>query len=340
MEAATNPAQQEPRPLNVLVWHVHGSWMTSFVHGGHNYLLPTDAAEPEWALGRCGRPWPDTAREVAPGDLADEQVDVVVLQRPHELELTRQWLRRTPGVDIPAVYVEHNAPREHAALSQHPVSDRTDITLVHVTHFNQLMWDNGRAPVTVIPHGILDPGHLYSGELARAATIINEPVRRWRITGTDLLVPLSEAAPFDVYGIGTDNLHRSLLLPPERVHGAGDHPQQRLHAELARRRLFVHTPRWTSLGLSVLEAMYLGMPIVAVATTEAPVSIPAEAGVVSTEIDVLAEGIRQFVHEPFFAELAGKAARHWALTNYGIDEFIRRWDRLLTDKVAAHPGNP
>jgi hypothetical protein len=27
--------------LNVLVWHVHGSWTTSFVHRRHRYLLPT-----------------------------------------------------------------------------------------------------------------------------------------------------------------------------------------------------------------------------------------------------------------------------------------------------------
>ena len=27
--------------LRVLVWHVHGSWMTSFVHGDHDYLRPT-----------------------------------------------------------------------------------------------------------------------------------------------------------------------------------------------------------------------------------------------------------------------------------------------------------
>lgn len=338
MEASTDAANPEPHPLNVLVWHVHGSWMTSFVHGGHNYLLPTDPAEPEWALGRAGQQWPDNAREVAPADLVDEQIDVVVLQRPYELELVRQWLRRTPGVDIPAVYVEHSAPREHAALSEHPLADRTDIPLVHVTHFNELMWDNGRCPVTVIQHGILDPGNRYSGELARAATMINDPQRRGRITGTDLLSPLSEAAPIDVYGIGTDGLPATLGLSAQRVRGCGDHEQAQLHAELARRRVFVHTPRWTSLGLSVLEAMYLGMPIVAVATTEAPVSIPVEAGVVSTEVDVLAEGIRQFIHEPFFAELAGKAARHWAQTNYGIDEFTRNWGQLLTDTVATHPA--
>lgn len=34
---------------------------------------------------------------------------------------------------------------------------------------------------------------------------------------------------------------------------------------MARRRVYLHTARWTSLGLSLLEAMHLGMPVVAVA---------------------------------------------------------------------------
>ncbi|WP_406276090.1 glycosyltransferase [Nocardia sp. NBC_00881] len=304
--------------------------MTSFVQGRHRYLLPYDAELGDWARGRRGRDWPGNAIEIAPADLADEDIDVVVLQRPHELDLVSEWLRRSPGSDLPAIYVEHDTPPEHAALTRHVLADRTDIQLVHVTHFNRLMWDNGRCPTTVIPHGVLDPGHLYTGELPRAATIINEPVRRWRITGTDLLDPLSDAAPIDVYGMGTEGLHRALRVDPQRVCGVGDFTQDRLHVELARRRVFVHVPRWTSLGMSVIEAMYLGMPIVALGTTEASASIPAEAGVVSTEPGILAEAIRQFLHEPMFAQLTGKAARHWAQANFGIDEFVARWDRLLT----------
>ena len=26
--------------MKILVWHVHGSWTTSFVQGGHEYLIP------------------------------------------------------------------------------------------------------------------------------------------------------------------------------------------------------------------------------------------------------------------------------------------------------------
>ncbi|MEU4596278.1 glycosyltransferase [Nocardia sp. NPDC023988] len=317
----------------ILAWHVHGSWMSSFVQGPHRYLIPHDPRWGGWALGRCGRPWPAGAEEIAPEALADEHVDVVVAQRPRELELAQRWLGRTPGVDVPLIYVEHNTPSGHAATTRHPMADRDDLALVHVTEFNRLMWDNGHTRVRVVPHGVLDPGPLYTGELERAATIVNEPVRRWRVTGTDLLAELCDTTPIDVFGMETDHVHTAVDRPKDRVCGHGDLRQDRLHAEVARRRVFVHTPRWTSLGLSVLEAMHLGMPVVAVATTEAAAAIPPEAGVVSTDVSVLARALQRFVAEPDLAQLAGKAARQWAQTNFGIDQFVERWNELLTDTV-------
>ena len=53
------------------------------------------------------------------------------------------------------------------------------------------MWDCGRAPTMVIEHGIPDPGHRYTGGIDRLAAVVNEPVRRWRVAGTDLLLAMA-----------------------------------------------------------------------------------------------------------------------------------------------------
>ncbi|PXY24464.1 glycosyltransferase [Prauserella flavalba] len=309
--------------MQLLVWHVHGSWSTSFVQGGHTHLLPYVDGNDPWGRGRCGRDWPDNAIDVPVDSLRDKNIDVVVLQRPEEIELTERWLGRRPGIDVPAVYVEHNAPREHAATTRHPLAGRDDIVLAHVTHFNELMWDNGIAPTVVIPHGIVDPGYQYTGELARGAVLINEPVRRNRIVGTDLLPVFAQAAPVDLYGMGLDGLDLPGVTP------IGDLGQAALHREMARRRVYLHTARWTSLGLSLLEAMHLGMPVAAVASTEVATAVPAEAGFVSTDVPVLAEGVRTLLEQPELAVRMGKSAREFALTHYGLDAFLRNWDTLL-----------
>jgi hypothetical protein len=319
------PVLDEPR--TVLIWHVHGSWTEAFVSGRHAYLVPR--SDDGSARGLCGRDWP-AAVEVGYEDLADRPVDLVVLQRPEEVGLTTRWLRRRPGIDVPAVYVEHNAPRPRAVDSRHPLGDRTDIPIVHVTDFNRLMWDNGRAPTRVIDHGIPDRGHLYNGEIGSAATMINEPVRRWRTVGADLLGPLAKYVPIDVWGIDSDDLnaheHRNA-----GVTGRGDVPTARLLREVARRRVYVHTARWTSLGLSLLEAMTMGMPVVAVAATMAPLAVPREAGVVSADPDVLGRAAAHFVADREAATLAGKAARDSALTNFGLGRFLDDWDRLIEE---------
>jgi glycosyltransferase involved in cell wall biosynthesis len=119
------------------------------------------------------------------------------------------------------------------------------------------------------------------------------------------------------------------------VRSVADLAQDRLHAEMARRRLYLHPVRWTSLGLSLLEAMHLGMPVVALATTEVVEAVPPEAGVVSTRVEALAEAARRMLADPEQARLTGKAARAAATERYGLDRFLADWDALLEE---VRPG--
>ena len=69
--------------MRILVWHVHGAWTTAFVHGPHEYLVPELPDRGPDGRGRAATyAWPASARGIAPERLADEAIDVVVLQRP------------------------------------------------------------------------------------------------------------------------------------------------------------------------------------------------------------------------------------------------------------------
>ncbi|GAA5183200.1 glycosyltransferase [Rugosimonospora acidiphila] len=315
--------------MRVLLWHVHGSWTTAFVQGKHTYFVPTTPDRGPWGRGRADTyPWPDTVVEVSPEQMSTLDVDVVVLQRPEEWDLAQRWLNRRLCRDVPAVFVEHNTPRGDVPNTRHPMADRDGLTLAHVTHFNALMWDGGGTRQTVIEHGIPDPGHQYTGELERFGVAINEPVRRWRVTGTDLLPRFAAVAPLDVYGIGTASLAEQA---PETVTAYDDPPQAWMHTQLAQRRVYLHPMRWTSLGLSLLEAMSLGMPVVVLATTEAVEAVPPDAGVLSTNIDVLVDAARWLLEEPADARRLGDRARTVAQARYGLDRFLSDWDRLLME---------
>jgi glycosyltransferase involved in cell wall biosynthesis len=312
--------------MRVLLWHVHGSYTTSLVQGPHEYLLPV---EPERGPDGRGRAltwdWPETAIEVTRDEAPNLDVDAVILQRPEEVDgLCETWLGgRRPGADVPAVYLEHNAPQGRIAGMRHPAADRPDLTVVHVTHFNDLFWDTGTTPTRVIEHGIVDPGYRYTGRLPRAAAAINEPVRRGRVTGTDLLSELGTNVDIDLYGIGCGELG-----------GVEDPPQATFHAELAEHRVYLHPIRWTSLGLTLLEAMHLGMPVVALSTTEVAEAVPEAAGVVSNDVSKLEAALRRLVCDPDEARERGLAAREAALARYGLERFLADWDAALEQVVA------
>ena len=313
--------------MRILLWHVHGAWTTAFVRGDHEYVVPVvpDRGPDGVGIARTYA-WPSgRVTELPPDRLRDEPFDVVVLQRPHELEhLCEAWTGRRPGRDLPAIYVEHNAPQGRIADMRHPVAGRDDLLLVHVTHFNALFWDAGGTPARVIEHGVVDPGERYSGELPRAAVVINEARRRARVTGTDLLERFSHATPLDLFGMDATSVGNGNGVRP-----VDDLPQARLHGEMARRRVYLHPIRWTSLGLSLLEAMHLGMPVVALGTTEVHEAVPAAAGVVSTRVDVLAQALRRLVADPDEAAERGSAARVAALERYGLARFLSDWDEVL-----------
>jgi hypothetical protein len=330
----------DPEGLRVLHWHVHGSWTTAFVQGRHTYLLPVLPERGPWGGGRpAAWDWPASAQETTPEQLREraDEIDVVVLQRPEEIELTERWTGRRPGVDLPAVWVEHNTPRGDAPATRHVLADRDDIPVVHVTHFNALMWDTGRAPVHVVEHGVLDPGHRYTGELDRAAVVVNEPVRRARVTGTDLLDGFAGTIGLDVFGIGTERLPQAVTHPDIAI--GGDLPQHRMHTEIARRRVYLHPIRWTSLGLSLIEAMMLGMPVVGLATAEAAVSVPEGTGVVATDVAVLHRALRAYRADPELARQDGARARDVATSRHSVTRFLGAFDDVLRDVVrAASPG--
>jgi hypothetical protein len=257
--------------------------------------------------------------EVTARCLRQTDVDVAVLQRPEEEALVRRWL----GRNVPLIYVEHNTPKGDVPWTRHPLADRDDVTVVHVTHFNNLFWDCGATRTTVIEHGLPVPDAQWTGELARLAIVTNEPERRGRVTGTDLFGRFADVAPVDIYGMGVTPVATA------RIKAHEDPPQAVMHASVARRRAYVHLTRWTSLGLSLIEAMLMGCPVVVLGTTEAGVAVPPGGGFVSTNVDDLVEAARWYLNDWSAAQSHGAVARAYAGRRFGLDRFLAEWDHVL-----------
>lgn len=306
------------RPLRVLTWHVHGSYLHYLTQTPHNFFLPVDAARSEGHGGRSASfVWGDNVHDVPVEQLGAAEFDVVLYQSHRNWQVDRLALTAAQR-RLPAVYLEHDPPRDSPTDTRHPVDDPA-VTIVHVTHFNALMWDCGANPTAVIDHGVIDHGLLYTGELERGLVVVNGLARRGRRLGADVFARARAAVPLDLVGMFA-----------EEAGGIGEVPLAELPRFAARYRFFFHPIRYTSLGLALIEAMMLGMPIVGLATTELPTIIrDGENGFIATDERTLVAAMGTLLADPARARAMGEAARETALARFGIARFAADWDRLL-----------
>lgn len=307
------------RRVKILTWHVHGSYLFYLVHAPHDFYLPVRPGRPEGYGGRSGHfPWPENVHDVPAERVRELDVDLVLFQSTKNFFVDQYEILSPAQRDLPAVYLEHNSPRVHPTDTRHPVDDER-VLLVHCSYYNALMWDSGRSPTMVVPHGVVVPNDLtWSGERARGISVVNEIQRRGRLAGFDVFEAMRQRVPLDLAGMGS-----------ERLGGLGDLPHRELHRIEAGYRFFFNPIRYTSMPLSVIEAMALGLPIVALATTELPRAIPnGDAGFVTNQPEELVDGMQRLLADRTLAARMGARAREIARETFGIERFIRDWDAV------------
>lgn len=311
--------------LRILTWHVHGSYLNYLSRAPHIFMLPVKPGRPEGYGGRAGPfPWGPNVIEVAAEEVRHGQFDAILFQSHRNWQVDQHDLLSPAQRRLPRLYLEHDPPRESPTDTRHPVDD-PDVMIVHVTHYNALMWDCGRNPVRVIEHGVDDLGHQWRGELLRGLTVVNGLARRGRRLGADVFARARAAVPLDLVGMLS-----------EEAGGLGEVQLPDLPAFAARYRFFFHPIRYTSLGLALCEAMMLGMPVVGLATTELPAIIrDGENGFIGNDEAVLHEAMRALLADPALAARIGHAARETALERFGIARFVADWNRAFTD-IAGH----
>jgi glycosyltransferase involved in cell wall biosynthesis len=308
------------RPLRILTWHVHGSYLFNLVQAQQEFYLPVKPGLPEGYGGRSGNfAWPDNVHDVPAEQVRDLSFDVVVYQsRKNYLQDQHEILSRAQQ-KIPRIYLEHDPPREHPTDTRHPADDH-NMLLVHVTPFNDLMWDSGRTPTRVIDHGVLVPeGVSYSGEIERGIVVVNDLRKRGRRLGLDVFDRVRCEVPLDLAGMGS-----------EQLGGLGDIPHKQLAYQETQYRFFFNPIRYTSLGFAVCEAMMLGMPIIALATTEmATVIENGVSGYADTDVGRLMERMKDLLADRDGARRLGEGARSYALERFNMRRFIADWNDAL-----------
>lgn len=220
---------------------------------------------------------------------------------------------------LPRIYLEHDPPQEHPTNTRHWMDDDA-VLLVHVTPFNALMWDSGRVPTCVIEHGVqlLQPA-LYTGERESGIVVVNNMESRGRRLGADVYAHVSSEVPLTLVGMGSEHLG-----------GQGEIANHELPAFMAHHRYFFNPIRYTSLGLSIVEAMMVGIPVIGLATTELVTVIrDGDNGYIDTRVERLVEAMQYLRRDLPEARRLGQGARRVAMERFNIGRFASDWMRAL-----------
>lgn len=310
------------KKLRVLTWHIHGNYLYYLTQANLEFYLPK--GEGEGYGGRTpGFAWGDNVHDVPVDETKHLDFDVILFQHRKNYLVDQYEILTEEQRRLPKIYLEHDPPQEHPTNTKHWVDDPS-MLLVHVTDFNRLMWDNNRTPTTVIDHGVMVPEAVqYTGEIPKGLVVVNNIQKRGRRLGLDVFEKVREQVPLDLVGMGATE-----------IGGIGEVPHDELPAFEAKYRFFFNPIRYTSLGLSVCEAMMTGLPMIGLATTEMVTAVKnGETGYVETDVNKLIEHMKDLIDHPEHAARLGENAKAYASKQFNIERFKHDWERTVADVV-------
>jgi hypothetical protein len=309
--------------LRIFTWHIHGNYLYYLTQTPHEFYLPVGPSESGYAGAAPGFPWGPNVHEVPVDRVPELDFDCILFQSKKQYLEDQYVVLSESQRRLPRIYLEHDPPQEHPTDTVHVVDD-PDVLLIHVTPFNDLMWNSRRTRTRVIEHGVLVPPEVrYSGDRAKGLVVINGLRRRGRRLGFDIFERVRAEVPLDLIG-----------LESEDAGGLGEISHERLPAFMCRYRFLFNPIRYTSLGLAVCEAMSLGVPIIGLATTEMATTVVNDvSGYVDTDISALIRRMQELLRDRGKAQRLGEGARRAAHARFGIDRFARDWDRAFRDAV-------
>ena len=317
------------KALKIFTWHIHGSYLFYLSQGNYEIYIPVNENKDEGYYGRGETfPFESNVIEVSINDVKDCTFDCILFQTNKNYLVDQYAILSEEQRKLPRIYLEHDPPANNPVNQRHIMHD-PEVLVVHVTHFNKLMWHNENVITKVIDHGVIKPPPEYSGEFEKGIVVINHLHQRGRKLGADIFNEVRKHIPLDLIGMGT-----------KEYGGLGEilHPQ--IPSFISKYRFFFNPIRYTSLGLAVCEAMMTGIPVVALATTEYVTVLNNNvSGIIHTDVDYLIQKMKEMLHDRSFAASIGNEGKKIAEKRFNIERFTKEWEDTFQAAVNSKELN-
>ncbi|HYK76086.1 MAG TPA: glycosyltransferase family 4 protein [Daejeonella sp.] len=308
--------------LKVFTWPVPGCYLYFLSQGDFDLYIPVNNG----LKGYYGRgemlPYGSNIFEVPAREVKNMHFDCILYQSSKDYLTDRYEILSDQQRNLPQIYLEHNPPTAHLANTRHVVDD-PEVMLVHVNHFNKLMWDNNNTPNCVIEPGVIGTNVSYTGAKKRGLVVIDNLSRQGRLAGLDVFLEVRKHVPLDLVGRGTQDL------------GLGEIPHSQLAEFSSRYRFFFCPARYLSLNLCLIEAMLAGIPVVGLATTGLSTVIRnGTNGFIHNNLDYLIAKMKGLLEDHKLAFRLGKEGQRTAQEKFNIQRFTADWKKLFEQVVS------
>lgn len=301
------------QPYKIFTWPVNHQYLFELAQRGFEFYIPTGQKPFFTNLFSSLK----NVIEVDAATIKDLELDCILFQDEYSYRTAQYEVLSNHQRELLKIYLEHNPPKQHPTNAKHIVEDPA-VQLVHVNHYNALMWDNNNVPVTVIENGVQTIHASFTGEKMSGVVVLEEDTSDERVTGQDIFMQVKEALPLEVIQIGKDDITFQNL--PEKLGGY---------------RFLFCPNRYASPPFAVYQAMMLGMPVVGLATTSLPTILSNEvSGFVDSDLNYLICKMKILLEEPQLAAQVGLKARASALQRFGLDRFLAEWKQVFKKAVA------
>lgn len=321
--------------MRILTFNWHEAYICTLAKTGHAF----DVVERMKGGSRIWfyetRPLPANARIVkertARRLVREGAYDAMICHNVQDL----LWAQELP---VPKVLVFHNqltteialggntvAIEDHRREVQKLVAATEDVTLVFISGSKAADW--GLAGEVITPGIDLADYGGYTGELQRVLRVGNFMKARDCMLGHTQQRAILRGTASTLLGLNDPEPDADVRF----TRGWDD-----LKDCFRRHRLFLNTTLEgfeDGYNLAMLEAMATGMPVVSLPNRSSPL-VDGENGFVSSDLDLLHERIERLLADPVLARRLGEAARETIAERFAIDDFARKWNRVLAGAVS------
>lgn len=294
--------------FRIFTWPAQQQYLFELAQGEFDFYVPSGQDGSFKALFAGQK----NVTELDPQEIKNTVFDCILFQDEQSYESAQYEILSAAQRNLPKIYLEHHPPKQHPTNAKHIVEDE-NVQLIHVNHYNALMWDNNQLPFKVIENGVSTDTVRFLGTQASGIVVFEKQPADDRVTGYDLFLQVKEALPLDVVQIGKENVTFQNL--PEKI---------------SPYRFLFCPDRYASPGFAVYQAMMMGMPVVGLATTALPTILENEvSGFTDSDLHYLIGKMQDLINDYQLAVQTGAAARRYASEKFTSDRFLSDWKRVF-----------